>query len=117
MDWFNQKDLLAAALAAAASVDKAFCEHFAGQISRGKTVPPAVSRHLPTPGEPASAPLSNQVDLLFTMEMPDWLSHTDSSDTPVASQPRNASLDSEESLYWGVAIMGAGDAPHGSGHL
>jgi hypothetical protein len=106
MDWFNQKDQPPAALAAAASVDKALsASPSQDKSAEEKTVPPAprpapFSDIFPTPGEPASAPLSNQeVDSLFTMEMPDWLSHPEpAADTPVASQPPAASRDSEESL-------------------
>jgi hypothetical protein len=102
MDWFNQKDLPPAALAAGASVDRApSASTSQDKSAEEKTVPPAPFPDIfPTPGEPASAPLSNQeVDSLFSMEMPDWLSHPEpAADTPVTSQPPAASLDSEESL-------------------
>lgn len=52
------------------------------------------------PAPAAPEPLSNQeVDSLFSMEMPDWLSQSEPApDTPVTSQAPVAPLDSEESL-------------------
>jgi hypothetical protein len=83
MDWFNQKN----------------------QSAEEKTIPPAsqpspFSDLFSTPSEPAAAPLSNQeVDSLFSLEMPDWLSHPEpAADTPVASQAPAASPESEPSL-------------------
>jgi hypothetical protein len=91
MDWFNHKEQ---------PLGKTQDE-----LAEEKTVPPAAppspfSDLFSTPGEPASAPLSNQdVDSLFSMEMPDWLSQSEpAADTPVVSQPPAASLDSEASL-------------------
>jgi hypothetical protein len=83
MDWFTQKD----------------------QAAEEKTVPPApqlppFSDLFSTPGEPAPEPLSNQdVDSLFSMEMPEWLSHPEpAADTPASPQTPVAPLESEESL-------------------
>jgi hypothetical protein len=106
MDWFTQKDHPSPALAAGASVGRtASARTSQDKPAEEKPVPPAsqpppVSDIFSAPAEPASTPLSNQdVDSLFSMEMPDWLSHPEpAADTPVASQPPATSVDSEESL-------------------
>ena len=79
MDWFTSK------------------EQPAEEIE-GTPQPAAFSDIFSTPSEPST--LSNQdVDSLFSTEMPDWLSRPESTpEEPVASQPLPTSIDGEDSL-------------------
>ena len=102
MDWFNQKDR-SQLHPGAASVDKAFGDDFAGQVSRGKC--PAALQPVPfsdifharrtsirTAFKPGGRSALHDGDARLA------LASRTSGDTPVASQPPAASLDSEESL-------------------
>jgi hypothetical protein len=83
MDWFTPKDQAPPEKPAPA----------------GTPQPPPFTDLFSTPAE--SAPLSNQdVDSLFSMEMPDWLSHPEPEvDEPAAAAPTvHPSVEAEESL-------------------
>lgn len=95
MDWFRQNDPSSGrAPSARTSQDKPAEE----KMIQPEPQPAPFSDIFSAPAEPA--PLSNQdVDSLFSMEMPDWLSHPQAAaETPAASQPPAASVNSEESL-------------------
>ena len=74
------------------------------QTTRDKTPPPSTpaapfeSDVFSTPSEPASLS-SEDVDSLFSVEMPDWLSRSEADiQAPVSGQPTAAPLDADESL-------------------
>ncbi|MGZ9234413.1 MAG: hypothetical protein ACXW4E_02725 [Anaerolineales bacterium] len=96
MEWFNQKDqTIGTAPSARTSQDKPPQEEPVPTTSQ----PAPFSDLFSAPSEPA--PLSNQdVDSLFSMEMPDWLSHPEPEvNVPAATTPTAPpSAESEESL-------------------